>query len=95
MPRTHKKQVIYCVEHEFTLTPKREDLYLKQAATLSYCKGKVESKRQGKSRKMAAVENCGCFPIFNADRNHATSTFILPEEQVTFKIISVKFHRKL
>lgn len=52
MSKSQRKQVVYCVEHEFCLTPLRADVYLKQAATLSYCKGKIEVKNKGQQKKI-------------------------------------------
>ena len=51
MPKNHKKQVVYCVEHEFSIAPLRNDLYLKQTASLSYCKGREEVKKRGRQAK--------------------------------------------
>jgi hypothetical protein len=51
MRKNQRKQVVYCVEHEFSLTPLRDDVHLKQPATLSFCKGKLESKGRGKQQK--------------------------------------------
>lgn len=83
MPKTAKKQALDCMEHEFNMVPLRSDVYFKQPVTLSFCKGRQALKNKGSNKRSKAnQESCHCFPVFNKDKNYATSTFILPEEKV-------------
>lgn len=81
MPKGQRKQPVTCPEHNFSLQPLRNGLHFKETVSVSFCKGKIESK--AKSKKSQLPQSCLCCPVFNKDRSHATSAFILPEEQVT------------
>jgi hypothetical protein len=51
MPRVDKKKVQTCQDHQFSLIPLRSDVYYKQTASLSYCKGQPEPKTRKQPTK--------------------------------------------
>lgn len=78
------------------LIPLESDLHYRQKATLSFCKGKESRKSKGRQEKKKKMRpDCLCCPVFNRDCNHATSSFILPEEQVYLSLKLGKFYRKI
>lgn len=89
MPKGQRKQLVHCSEHYFSLKPLRHGLHYKDTVAVSFCKGKLQPKP--KTKKSLAEQTCLCCPVFNKDRSHATSTFILPEEQVLMSLTKKNF----
>lgn len=77
------------------MIPLESDLHFRQKAVLSFCKGKESGKSKGRREKKKLIRpECLCCPVFNRDCNYATSSFILPEEQVYLSLKLGKFYGK-